>query len=145
MWSSATFGISTARFAKYSNPMPGEGINHIEGLGSGADFDIPSPLPPGRMAWGYVCKSRGGAGIGDWLGGGGGGSRPSTCGHLQFRGPGGTWSLLVAYINDSRGRMPAAIVQQSKIYYHIAIIFHVDIVQAMDEVFHVLLAQNVAI
>ncbi len=34
--------------------------------------------------------------------------------------------------------MPAAMVQPSKTKYDIAIIFHIEIVQAMDEVFHVL-------
>jgi hypothetical protein len=42
----------------------------------------------------------------------------STCGHLQFRGPGCSWSLLVAYINDSGGQILAALVQPSKTWYY---------------------------
>jgi hypothetical protein len=52
--------------------------------------------------------------------------------------PGRSWSLLVAYINDSRGGMLASLVQPKKTQCHIAIIFHIEIAQAVDEDFHVL-------
>ncbi len=60
---------------------------------------------------------------------------PAVSSHLQFQGPGHSWPLLAAYMNDSGVRMLAALVQPSKKLHHIAIVFPIEIAQAMDEDF----------